>query len=112
VEAIQAYRKALELDKHSSLTHFRIGEAFFAQRNYNSAANAFREALNGDLNPKWMEVFSHLYLGKVYDALGQRERAVAEYRRAIDTNDNTQGAVDEARKYQAQPYKEPPSESK
>ncbi len=107
VEAVDAYRKALDLDKHNSLAHFRIGEAFFAQRNYNSAANAFREALNGDLEPKWVEVFCHLYLGKVYDALGQRERAVTEYRRAIDTNDNTQGAVDEARKYQSQPYKEP-----
>ncbi len=109
-EAIGAYKKAIELDKHNSLAHFRVGEAFFAQRNYNSAANAFREALDGDLEPKWLEVFSHLYLGKVYDVLGQRERAVAEYRRAIDTNDNTQGAVDEARKYQAHPYKEPASD--
>lgn len=112
VEAIDAYRKALDLDKHNSLAHFRVGEAFFAQRNYNSAANAFREALNGDLNPKWLEVFCHLNLGKVYDALGQRERAITEYRRALDTNDNTQGALDEARKYQAQPYKESAGELK
>ncbi|MDD5543286.1 MAG: M1 family aminopeptidase [Acidobacteriia bacterium] len=107
VEAIEAYRKALDLDKHNSLAQYRIAEAFFAQHNYNSAANAYREALNGDLEPKWIEVFCHLQLGKVYDALGQRERALAEYRRAIDSNDNTQGAVDEARKYQASPYKEP-----
>jgi aminopeptidase N len=112
VEAVEAYRKAIDLDKHNSLTHFRIGEAFFAQRNYNSAANAFKEALNGDLNPKWLEVFCHLYLGKIYDVTGNRERATNEYRRAIDTNDNTQGALDEARKYQAQPYKEPHTESK
>lgn len=105
VEAIDAYKKALELDKHNSLAQFRVGEAFFAQRNYNSAANAFREALNGDLDPKWLEVFSHLYLGKIWDALGIRERAVQEYRKALDTNDNTQSAVDEAQKYLAQPYK-------
>lgn len=110
VEAIEAYRKAIDLDKHHSLAHFRIGEAFLAQRNYNSAANAFREALNGDLDPKWLEVFSHLNLGKVYDALGQRERALTEYRRAIETNDNTHGALDEALKFQAQPYKEPPGD--
>ena len=107
VEAVEAYKKALDLDKHSSLAQFRVGESFFAQHNYNSAANAFREALNGDLEPKWLEVFSHLYLGKVYDVLGQRERALSEYRRAVETNDNTQGAIDEARKYQLKPYKEP-----
>ncbi|MBZ5552873.1 MAG: tetratricopeptide repeat protein [Acidobacteriia bacterium] len=112
VEAVDAYKKALDLDKHNSLAHFRIGEAFLAQRNYNSAANAFREALNGDLDPKWVEVFSHINLGKVYDALGQRERAVQEYRKAIDTNDNTQGAQEEARKYMAQPYKESADEFK
>ncbi|MBZ5535807.1 MAG: tetratricopeptide repeat protein [Acidobacteriia bacterium] len=112
VEAVDAYKKALDLEKHNSLAHFRIGEAFLAQRNYNSAANAFREALNGDLDPKWLEVFSHINLGKVYDALGQRERAVQEYRKAIDTNDNTQGAQEEARKYMAQPYKEAAVESK
>ncbi|MFI5175405.1 MAG: M1 family aminopeptidase [Terriglobia bacterium] len=112
VESVEAYKKALDLEKHNSLAHFRIGEAFLAQRNYNSAANAFREALNGDLDPKWVEVFSHINLGKVYDALAQRERAVQEYRKAIDTNDNTQGAQEEARKFLAQPYKEPADESK
>lgn len=112
VEAVDAYKKALDLDKHKSLAHFRIGEAFFAQRNYNSAANAFHEALNGDLDPKWLEVFCHIYLGKIYDALGIRERAINEYRKAVDTNDNTQGAQDEARKYLARPYKEAAEEFK
>ena len=30
---------------------------------------------------------------------GQRERATNEYRQALQTNDNTQGALDEARRY-------------
>ncbi len=56
-----------------------------------SAANEFREALNGDLEPKWTEVWAHINLGKIFDITGQRERAVNEYKLAIRTKDNTQG---------------------
>ena len=43
-------------------------------------------------------------LGKIFDATGQRERAVNEYRQAIQTGDPTQGALDEARRYLEKPY--------
>ena len=81
-----------------------MGEAFFQLRNYQSAANSFREALNGDLAPKWTEVWSHIYLGKIFDVTGQRERAVNEYQQAVRTKDTTQGAQQEAQKYLKQPY--------
>ena len=64
-----------------------------------SAANAYRECLNGDGEPRWTEVWSHIQLGKIFDVTGQRERATNEYRQALQTNDNTQGALDEARRY-------------
>jgi hypothetical protein len=35
---------------------------------------------------------------------GQRDRAVHEYQQAIQTNDNTQGAVNQARAYLMKPY--------
>ena len=35
---------------------------------------------------------------------GQRERAVNEYRQAVQTNDNTFGALDEARRYLQKAY--------
>jgi len=41
---------------------------------------------------KWSEVWSHIYLGKIFDMLGQRERAVNEYSKAKQTNDDTGGA--------------------
>ena len=104
-EAIAEFQKAIELNKRSSLAFYRIGEAFFEQRSYNSAANSFREALNGDLEPKWLEVWCHLNLGRIYDVLGQRERALGEYQKAVDTNDNTQGAQELAQKYIQEPYK-------
>jgi tetratricopeptide (TPR) repeat protein len=104
-EAIAEFQKAIELNKRSSLAFYRIGEAFFEQRSYNSAANSFREALNGDLEPKWLEVWCHLNLGRIYDVLAQRERALGEYQKAVDTNDNSQGAQELAQKYIQEPYK-------
>ncbi|MDR3747421.1 MAG: M1 family aminopeptidase [Acidobacteriota bacterium] len=103
-EALKEFQKALDINKNSSLAHYRIAEVFFLQHNYQSAANAYREALNGDGVPRWTEVWSHIQLGKIFDLTGQRERATNEYRQALQTNDNTQSALDEARKYLQTPY--------
>ena len=103
-EALKEYNKALDANNASSLARYRIGEVFFQQKNYQAAATSFRESLNGDGEPKWTEVWSHIELGKIFDATGQRERATSEYRQAISTNDNTQGALEMARKYMSSPY--------
>jgi tetratricopeptide (TPR) repeat protein len=103
--ALVEYQKALDANKNSSLAAYRIGEIFFMQRNYQSAANSFRDALRGDGDPKWVEVWSHIELGRIFDVTGQRDRAVNEYRLAVQTNDNTQGAVNEARALMQKPYK-------
>jgi aminopeptidase N len=102
--ALSEFNKALEANKNSSLAHYRIAEVFYLQRNYQAAANAYRESLNGDGEPRWTEVWCHLQLGKIFDVTGQRERAVNEYRQAVQTNDNTQNALNEARKYLEKPY--------
>lgn len=104
-EALKEYQKALEVNRNSSLGHYRVAEIYFMQNNYQSAANEFREVLNGDLEPKWTEVWTHINLGKIFDVTGQRERAVSEYNQAIRTKDNTQGALEEAAKYVKDPYK-------
>ncbi len=102
--ALVEYQKALDANKNSSLAAYRIGEIFFQQHNYQSAANSFRDSLRGDGDPKWTEVWSHVELGRIFDVTGQRERAVNEYRQAVQTNDNTQGAVNEARNSLTHPY--------
>ena len=103
-EALKEFQKALETKRNSSLAHYRIADVFFKQNNYQSAANEFRETLNGDLDPKWTEVWSHINLGEIFDITGQRERAVNEYQLAQRTRDNTQGAQDVAAKYLKTPY--------
>ena len=105
--ALKEYQRALEVNRNSSLAHYRIGEAFFQQDNFQQAANEFREALNGDLEPKWTEVWAHINLGKIFDVTGQRERARNEFQLAIRTKDNTQGAQEEAAKYIDKAYARP-----
>jgi tetratricopeptide (TPR) repeat protein len=102
--ALKEYQKALDVARNSSLAHFRIGQVHFLEGNWSPAANEFRESLNGDLVPKWTEVWSHIYLGKIFDVSDQRDRALNEYRQAARTKDNTQGALDEAAKYTATKY--------
>jgi tetratricopeptide (TPR) repeat protein len=103
-EALKEFQKALDSNKNSSLAHYRVAEVYFQQRNYQAAANAYRDALNGDGEPRWTEVWSHIQLGKIFDLTGQRERAVNEYRQAVQTGDNTQGAQEEAHKYLQSAY--------
>jgi hypothetical protein len=107
VGALAEYKKALDSNPISSLASYRIGEVLFTQRNYQAAVNSFRDALRGDDEPPWTEVWSHIAIGKIFDLTGQRDRAVNEYRLAVQTNDNTQGAVNEARQYLQKPYKRP-----
>jgi hypothetical protein len=104
--ALGEYQKALQSNPISSLASYRIGEVLFQQRNFQAAVNSYRDALRGDGQPSWTEVWSHIAIGKIFDLTGQRDRAVAEYRLAVQTNDNTQGAVNEARQYLQKPYKE------
>ena len=104
-EALKEYQRALDTQKNNSMAHYRIGQVFFLQNNYQSAADQFREAERGDLQPKWLEVWAHIYLGKIFDISGQRERAVNEYTQAQRTRDNTQGAQDEVAKYLKTPYR-------
>jgi tetratricopeptide (TPR) repeat protein len=108
--ALTEYRKALEANPQSSLASYRIGEVLYTQRNYQASVNSYRDALRGDDEPRWTEVWSHIQIGKIFDITGQRDRAVNEYRLAIQTNDNTQGAVNQARLYLQKPYARPDNE--
>ncbi len=106
LEAIKQYQAVLEINKNSSLAHYRIGEIHLKLHNFNAAMEEFRAAASGDLQPKWVEVWSHLSIGKVFDLTGQRDRALNEYQKALQTNDNTQGALDLANKYTQKAYSE------
>ncbi|HKV23721.1 MAG TPA: M1 family aminopeptidase [Candidatus Acidoferrum sp.] len=107
-DAIKQYQRALSIQPGQPLANFRMGEAFFYQRNYQASANSFRECLQAvpDPSEKWTEVWAHIYLGKIFDVLGQRERAVNEYSKARQTNDNTGGAQAQAQALLKKPFSE------
>ncbi len=109
ITAIREYEKATQLSPRSSIAHYRLGEVFFEQQNLSTAANSFRDALNGDRQPPWVETWIHIYLGKIYDTLGQRQRALAEYQKAINTKIDYNGAQAEAEKYVREAYSRPES---
>jgi tetratricopeptide (TPR) repeat protein len=107
-DAVTQYQRALSIQPGRPLANFRMGEAFFYQKNYQAAANAFREALQSvpEASEKWTEVWSHIYLGNIFDMLAQRERAVNEYSKAKQTNDNTGGAQETAERFLKKAYAE------
>jgi tetratricopeptide (TPR) repeat protein len=108
MDAINQYQNALDVQKNNALALFRMGEAFFFQKNYTAAANSFRSAIGGDtdISTKWVEAWGHMYMGMIYDLTGQRDRAVNEYRLVQQSKDNTGGAQELAQKYMSQAYKE------
>ena len=107
-DAIGQYQRALSIQPGRPLANFRMGEAFFYQKNYQAAANSFRESLQAVPEPseKWTECWSNIYLGKVFDLLGQRERAVNQYSKAKQTNDDTGGCQGESQKWLTKAYSE------
>jgi len=96
--ALAEFNKALAVNHNSSLAHYRIAEVFYVQRNYQSRPTNTANRSMATANRAGRKSGAHLGLGKIFDITGQRERAVGEYRQAIQTGDPTQGALDEARK--------------
>ena len=100
-------REDLEAKPASSLPHYRIAECVLKLRDLQAAANELREALNlnGELEPRWVEVWSRIYMAKVFDTSGQRQRALNEYGLAEETRDDTFHAQDEVARCKESPCK-------
>jgi tetratricopeptide (TPR) repeat protein len=101
---LEKCQEVLKANQRSSLAHFRIGEIFFTEENYQSASNEFRLALRGDGDPRWIEVWAEINLGKIFDLTNQRQRAISQYKKAQRTGDSTRGAQKEAAEYAETPF--------
>ena len=104
-EAEEQFRQALKINSRSSWAWYNLGQLYMEQRNWQKAREYFGEALNGDLDPSWLEVWSYLRRGNAWDADDNRERAVAEYNKAKDNGGDYNGAQKLVEKYLGQPYK-------
>lgn len=81
-----------------------MAEQLLQQREYQASMDGFRDSLRGDGNPQWTKVWSHIQMGKIFDITRQRERAVAQYQLAIQSGDNTDGAISQARALLEHPF--------
>src|SRR5437016_9856174 len=65
-DAVADYQKALSIQPNRPLANFRMGEAFYYQKNYQAAANSFKEALQTVPEPseKRTQLCSHVHLGQ------------------------------------------------
>lgn len=109
-KALPDYSNELKSSPHSSLASYCMAELLLEQRNYQASVNAFRDALRGDGNPAWTKVWSYIQIGKIFDITNQRERAVRQYQLAIQTGDNNDGAVNEARELSEHSFEWPDSQ--
>src|SRR5579871_4981564 len=79
---IQKLQQQIQKNPKDSGAHYQLAEIYFQKNNLQTAANEYRQALNGDLLPNPVEVLAHLGLAKVFDLTGQTDRAENERRQA------------------------------
>ncbi|HKY26689.1 MAG TPA: M1 family aminopeptidase [Pyrinomonadaceae bacterium] len=103
-EAQQQFEAALKMDRSNSWVYYNLGLLFLEQRNWAQALDNFDAALNGTLKPSWIEVWARIKRGNAYDARGERNRAVAEYNKALQSGINYDNAQAVAKKYLATPF--------
>jgi tetratricopeptide (TPR) repeat protein len=104
LEAEQQFNAAIKLNRGNSWAWYNLGLLCMLQRNYQKALDSFDQALNGNLRPDWIEVWSYIYRGNAWDAIDQRERAIAEYNKAISNGSNYDNAQAVAQKYIEQKF--------
>lgn len=104
VEAQQQFEAALKLDRSNSWIYYHLGLLFLEQRNYDLAIDNFKATLSGRLEPAWISVWANIKMGNAYDAKGDRNRAIAAYKRAENLGDNYDNAQEAIKKYQATPF--------
>ena len=103
-EAQQQFEAALKLDRSNSWVYYNLGLLFLEQRNWQQALDNLEASLIGNLKPAWIEVWAHIKRGNAYDAKGERNRAVAEYNKAVQSGIDYDNAQAVAKRYLATPY--------
>ncbi|MBC8031837.1 MAG: tetratricopeptide repeat protein [Pyrinomonadaceae bacterium] len=103
-EAQQQFEAALKLDRSNSWVYYNLGLLYLEQRNWQLALDNFDAALIGTMKPTWIEVWAHIKKGNAHDAKGNRERAISEYNKAVQSGINYDDALAVAKKFLVTPY--------
>ena len=78
-EALDAYRRVLELDPKHAAACINVGTIFYNQQNYREAERHYRRAI--EIDPRY--ALGYFDLGNVLDETGRLEEAVGAYQSAI-----------------------------
>ncbi|MCI5082992.1 MAG: tetratricopeptide repeat protein [Saprospiraceae bacterium] len=82
-EAIEVYRKALEIDEESGLVLYQLGYAYYAQGNYRKAKTFARKCLKTKQS-KFM-ADAYVMLGNIYDIEGRHLKAVRTFKKGLSS---------------------------
>jgi tetratricopeptide (TPR) repeat protein len=77
--------------------HYVLARVNLMQRQPGAAINDFQEVLDTSKNPRTL-AWSHIYLGRLYDIVPDRQKAVAEYQAALvvrDAQPDTKAAAEQ-----------------
>jgi tetratricopeptide (TPR) repeat protein len=81
--------------------HYVLARVNLMQRQPGAAIGDFQQVLDSSKNPRTL-AWSHIYLGRLYDIVPDREKAVAEYQAALvvrDAQPDTKAAAEQGIKH-------------
>ncbi len=111
MRAADAYRQIIAdsekpgyfAEPRMQLTYFGLGDALRGQRHFDEAAQAYEQAAwTPGVGPE-LKIRSLLAAGQSRDLNGERQKAISDYKAAIEAGPDTSRA-DTARKYLRNPY--------
>jgi tetratricopeptide (TPR) repeat protein len=89
--------------------HYVLARVNLMQRQPEDAINDFEETLKTSKDPRTL-AWSHIYLGRLYDVLPDRDKAIAEYRAALTVRDGRPDTKAAAEKGLKEPFAAPKTE--
>src|SRR6266581_4929156 len=104
-EAQQQLESALKLDRNNAWVYYNLGLVYLEQKNWQLALDNFQAALDAaSSKPAWIDTWARIKRGNAYDAKGDRQRAVAEYNKALQSGSNYDNAQNVAKKFINTPF--------
>lgn len=103
--AVEQFQKVLETyDDTNGEALYGLGIIASIQNRREIAKNYFSRALQSPSSENATKVWSHIYLGRIFDLEEKRQEAIQQYQSAIDLGDDTRSAQEVARRGLKEPF--------